>query len=100
MADRIEVETHSLRQDRENIQSQTEGLNIQLGRLLESMERLSGMWEGPAKESFLAQFQTDYQFMQEFLAEMEKYVQAMAFAESEYNKCESDVAQLVASIRI
>lgn len=100
MAERIEIETRSLGQDRETIQSQTEGLKSRTRQLSEQIESLSGMWEGPAKESFMAQFRTDYEFMQEFLMEMDKYVQAMAYAENEYNKCENDVAQLVAAIRI
>ena len=100
MAERIEIETRSLGQDRETIQTQTEGLRNRLGQMLEQMESLSGMWEGPAKESFMVQFRTDYEFMQEFLKDMDKYIQAMAYAENEYNKCDNDVAQLVASIRI
>lgn len=100
MAERIEIETRSLGQDKETIQTQTEGLRSRMSQMLEQMEGLSGMWEGPAKEAFLVQFRNDYAYMQEFLAEMDKYVQAMAYAESEYNKCENDVAQIVAAIRI
>lgn len=100
MGDRIEIETRSLAQDRDTIQSQTEGLKTKMNQMQEQMERLSGMWEGPAKEAFMTQFQTDYAYMMDFLAEMNKYVQAMTYAENEYNKCENDVAQIVAAIQI
>lgn len=100
MAERIEIETRSLGRDRETIQSHTEGLRNRIQSMAEQMESLCSMWEGPAKESFIAQFQSDYEFMQEFLKEMDKYVQAMNFAENEYDKCESDVAQVIAAIRI
>lgn len=100
MADRIEIDTASLRQDRETIQNQTEGVRTGLVRLIEQMEHLSGMWEGPAKENFMVQFQTDCELMQEFLGELDKYVQAMEYAEREYDQCENEAAQLVAAIRI
>nr|WP_317360761.1 WXG100 family type VII secretion target [uncultured Blautia sp.] len=100
MADYIEVETRSLGQDRDNIQNQAEAVRGKLSQLLSSMENLSGMWEGPAKEVFMEQFYTDYEFMQEFLTEMDKYVQAMSYAQQEYDKCENDVAQIVGAIQI
>lgn len=96
----IEIETRSLRQDRDMIQEQTERLRAEVTRLSEAMEELVGMWEGPAKESFQKQFRVDYDLIQEFLGEMDQYVQAMSYAEQEYDKCEAEVDELVASIRI
>ena len=96
----IEIETRSLRQDRERIQEQAEGLREEMTRLLEVMEELTGMWEGSAKESFQKQFQADCDLIQGFLGEMNQYVQAMSYAEQEYDKCEAAVDELVASIRI
>ena len=96
----IEIETRSLRQDRERIQEQAEGLREEMTRLLEVMEELTSMWEGSAKESFQKQFQADCDLIQEFLGEMNQYVQAMSYAEQEYDKCEAAVDELVASIRI
>lgn len=96
----IEIETRSLRQDRDMIQEQTERLRAEVTRLSEAMEELAGMWEGPAKESFQKQFRADYDLIQEFLGEMDQYVQAMSYAEQEYDKCEAEVGELVASIRI
>lgn len=100
MADYIEIETRSLGQDRDNIQNQTEAVRGKLGQLQSSMENLFSMWEGPAKDAFMAQYSTDYEFMQDFLKEMEKYVQAMSYAQQEYDKCENDVAQIVGAIQI
>lgn len=100
MADYIEIETRSLGQDRDNIQNQTEAVRGMLVQLQSSMETLFSMWEGPAKDVFMAQYSTDYEFMQDFLKEMEKYVQAMSYAQEEYDKCENDVAQIVGAIQI
>ncbi|HIZ64617.1 MAG TPA: WXG100 family type VII secretion target [Candidatus Blautia pullicola] len=100
MADRIEIETRLLAQDKESIQTQVQRLRTQKNRLQDRMEQLSGMWEGPAKETFLNQFLSDCEYMESFFSELDAYVQAMEYAEKEYNKCENDVAQIVAAIEI
>lgn len=45
MADRIEIETRLLAQDKESIQTQVQRLRTQKNRLQDRMEQLSGMWE-------------------------------------------------------
>lgn len=100
MTDYIEVETRSLGQDMDNIQNQIQAVRGKIGQLKNSMEVLSGMWEGPAKEAFMTRFYIDYEFMQDFLKEMDRYVQAMSYAQQEYDKCENEVAQIVEAIQI
>ena len=100
MADRIEIETNLLTQDKETIQNQVRVLKSRMAGLKDQMERLSGMWEGPAKETFMIQFWSDCDFIQDFFSEMDAYVDAMEYARQEYEKCENNVSQIVASIRI
>ncbi len=100
MADRIEIETNLLMQDKETIQNQVQVLKSRMAGLKEQMERLSGMWEGPAKKTFMSQFWSDCDFIQDFFSEMDAYVDAMEYARQEYEKCENNVSQIVASIRI
>lgn len=100
MSDRIEIETRLLAQDKESIRDQVQQLRKQKDQLQEKMEQLSGMWEGPAKETFLAQFLSDCEYMDSFFSELDTYVQAMEYAEKEYDKCEDDVAQIIAAIEI
>ena len=48
----------------------------------------------------MIQFWSDCDFIQDFFSEMDAYVDAMEYARQEYEKCENNVSQIVASIRI
>lgn len=100
MADYIEVDTAALNRDRQAIQSELGRVRTEIGHLREEMASLSVMWEGPAHEVFMAQFNTDYEFIQEFGNEIETYIGTMEYAQSEYEKCEASVEQAIASIRV
>jgi len=100
MADRIEIETSLLAQDKDTIQGEIQSLKTHMTQMREQMEQLSGMWEGPAKEAFMNQFWSDFDYIQSFLTEMDTYTEAMEYAQREYEKCENDVAQIIGAIQI
>ena len=66
MADRIEIETSLLAQDKDTIQGEIQSLKTYMTQMREQMEQLSGMWEGPAKEAFMNQFWSDFDYIQSF----------------------------------
>ena len=100
MAHRIEIETRLLAQDKDTIQGEIQSLKTYMTQMREQMEQLSGMWEGPAKEAFMNQFWSDFDYIQSFLTEMDTYTEAMEYAQREYEKCENDVAQIIGAIQI
>lgn len=100
MADRIEIDTSLLAQDRDRIQEEVQSLKICIAQVQEQVEQLSDMWEGPAKEAFLNQFWSDCDFIQNFFTEMDTYTEAMEYAQKEYEKCDNDVAQIIGAIEI
>lgn len=100
MADYIEIDTAALARDRQTVQSELDRLRTGIDQLKEKMVNLGTMWEGPAHNAFMAQFNADYEFIQDFNNELEKYAETMEYARQEYEKCESRVQQAVASIRI
>ena len=100
MADYIEVDTAALDRDRQTIQSELDRVRSEIGRLRDEMASLSSMWEGPAHDTFMAQFNADYEFVQQFGNEIGTYIETMEYAQSEYQKCEASVEQAVASIRV
>lgn len=100
MADYIEIDTMALGRDRQTIQSELDRVRTEISRLKEAMVNLGTMWEGPAHDAFMAQFNTDYEFVQEFGNEIGTYIETMEYAQREYQKCESEVNQAIASIRI
>lgn len=100
MADYIEIDTMALGRDRQTIQSELDRVRSEISRLKDEMANLGAMWEGPAHDAFMAQFNTDYEFVQEFGNEIGTYVETMEYAQTEYQKCEAAVNQTIASIRI
>ena len=99
MADYIEIDTAALERDRQTIQSELDRVRTGINQLKDKMVNLGSMWEGPAHNAFMAQFNADYEFIQEFENEIEKYIGTMEYAQREYQKCESQVQQTIASIR-
>lgn len=100
MADYIEIDTVALERDRQTIRSELDKIRTGIDRLREKMVNLGAMWEGPAHDAFMAQFNTDYVFIQEFCSEIGKYTETMEYAQKEYQKCDNAVQQAIASIRI
>lgn len=100
MADYIEIDTAALERDRQTIQSELDRVRSEINQLQEKMVNLAAMWEGPAHDTFMAQFNTDYEFVQIFCNEIGTYVETMEYAQREYQKCENSVRQAIASIRI
>lgn len=98
--EKIEIETRLLGQDKDTVQEEIQSLKSQTEKLKEQVETLGGMWEGPAKDAFMNQFAEDCEFIESFFAEMDAYVQAMEYAEMEYNKCENEAARIVEAIEI
>lgn len=77
-----------------------EQVRTEISHLKEKMANLSTMWEGPAHDTFMAQFNTDYEFIQDFVNEIGTYIETMEYAQREYEKCENAVQDAIASIRI
>ncbi len=100
MADYIEIDTAALNRDRQTIQSELEGIQTEINRLKDEMVNLGAMWEGPAHNAFMTQFYSDCEFVQEFGKEAQTYIETMGYAVREYQKCEGEVEQAIASIRI
>lgn len=100
MADYIEIDTSALNRDKQTIQSELERVRAGISQLREEMADLGAMWEGPAHDTFMAQFNTDYEFIRDFENEIGTYIETMEYAQSEYEKCEASVQDAIASIRI
>ena len=100
MADYIEIDASQLERDRQTIQSELDRIKTGIDQLRERMVNLGAMWEGPAHDVFMAQFQADYEYIQEFNSEIARYIETMEYARQEYEKCEIEVQQAIASVRI
>lgn len=101
MADRlIEIETNALDADQRSMSACLQTVKNEIRQLIEEMQQLDSMWEGAAKQAFLAQFQNDCAIMEDICTNLTEYLTSMEKASMEYKKCESDVNDLIRSLRI
>ena len=56
------------------------------------------MWDGPANEAFQAQFNADHARMEELHSELRRLISCMEYARAQYDQCEDEVYQAIASI--
>lgn len=96
----IEVTISSLNSDIDTLTSTLNSLKSHSDRMQERILELGAMWEGPAHESFNAQFQNDYMALQTLYKTLEELIQCMEYAKFEYQKCEDSVSSAIAAIRI
>lgn len=96
----IEVSTDQLDADRGDMETGLQKIREQFNRLFEEMQALDAMWEGTAKQTFQAQFAGDCEIANDVCNNLGKYIESMKNASREYKKCENDVAEIIAAIKI
>lgn len=100
MAQEIEINTGSLNRDIESMQTHLDKITGDLSKMYDAVALLDKMWDGPANDAFRQQFMSDKEQMQDVCDTIQKIIDCMMFASKEYDTCEADVHNLVASIRI
>lgn len=96
----IEITTQALEKD---INSMTESLKSvieQMKVMVEDMKELNHMWTGAASSAYSVQFMQDCERMNEVQEMMFGYLTRLEEAESEYNRCENMVSDIIRTIRI
>lgn len=96
----IEVDTPSLDRDREEISQQIEAATQNLNELLELLETVNTGWKGSANAMFNQRLSEDMEFLGAVIKEASELVKCLGYASQEYVKCENDVAETIASVRI
>lgn len=71
-----------------------------LKEMVEQMTALNITWEGSAHDMFMQQFITDKNRIEEALKRDAEFLHDLKYANTEYNKCERAVNEIVNSIRI
>lgn len=92
----LEVDTSQILQKSNSAQSiLTEALDARLNAMRNAVAELDGFWEGPNHDTFLKTFDMRYQALHNFNCVLGSYLVAMQRAQSDYDECESNVAQYV-----
>ena len=97
---KIEVNTVTLRSDVSGIEEELRGIRQGADRLEQLLRELESMWDGSAKQAFSAAVADDLRRLRELAAAMEDFTEKTDEVRREYDRCESEIAQIVSSIRV
>lgn len=99
MANReIEIETNTLASDIGELTSELEVAKSCIQTMITDMTELDAMWDGPANQVFMMQFNNDTQYAEEICNMVKKLIECMEYAKKQYDYCESEVSSLISSI--
>ena len=96
----VEVNLNALCEDIEKLQAAVQQMDDKVKNVFDAVGELGRMWEGPEKEGFLRQIESDYQSCQEMCEILRDLIGRLTYAEGEYRKCEQRIDDLVDAVRI
>ena len=99
-ADRIKVNTSSLNQTSRELQAKLDKIRKDIEHISGDMNTLNSMWEGDAHEAFSRQVSDDIGFLNSACENIQHIINFENSAVTEYNRCENQVSDLIAQIRI
>lgn len=100
MADLIRVSTSRIGSDAESLGRYAQLLRENLTKLFDGIQSLNSMWEGDAHNEFVRSAADDKERMENLIQKIEEIKIKFDEAKQEYEKCESTVANEVASIQV
>lgn len=96
----FEIDSDRLRKDTNDLKQYLQLLKKAHGELLEKISEIGGMWEGPAKEAFQAQYNADCTDLLEICRQLEETISSMEDAAIQYDACDSRVRSIINAIKI
>lgn len=100
MANEIACSTSALGADIKEIQQAYESVVKNKDEVKAAVDALNGMWRGAAHDVFAASFANDYETISNLCQTINQIISCLNFARAEYDKCEQQVRDAVASIHI
>ncbi|MCI8515293.1 MAG: WXG100 family type VII secretion target [Hungatella sp.] len=97
---KLEIETKRLQSDIDSLKTHLDGLRKTGESMMAGINGLGAMWEGEAKNAFVAQFQSDYETLNSMAEIIEAMIGLLEEAKARYETCESSVASIVSAIRV
>ncbi len=99
-SDYIKVNTVALRNDARDLEEMAEQSKKQLVNMHSEIAALDRMWDGPANEAFVKQFNGDYELLNAICEGVKAFANDLREAAREYDKCEDSVESAVRAIRV
>lgn len=98
--ERIAIDTRQLSAGIRDMREDLDQLHSCSMRLMDAVQQLSGLWEGPAHAVFADAFQRDSQWLEQQLKGLVNYTNDLEQARRDYDRCDETVRGLVNSIQI
>lgn len=96
----LHADTDAMKNDCVEMRNMKNDLIKDFETLFDDLEVIDGMWEGSAKEAFVARMAEDKSVCFEFTDMLEMYIQQMESAYKEYEKCENDLSEYISNLNI
>lgn len=96
----FEVDTAYLRRSNNELRQYLQIMKNMHGELRDKMAEVGGMWEGPAKDAFHLQFQSDCIEFVDLCKQIDEALDCMDNAAKEYDICDERVRSIVDAIKV
>jgi len=100
MSGYFSVNTNAVANTASDLEIRIHNVSNNLTKMYSSVQRLNTMWKGQSNQAFNAQFQADYNIMQEMLKGLRDYKNTVEEAKKKYVTCENSVQDLIRNIRV
>lgn len=98
--DYFRVDTNSFRSDVEEIREYINTVRNNVNDMFTSVQQLNGMWTGPANKAFTEKFINEKQMIEDYLKEIDGYVNRLESERISYNNCEQRALEMISAIRV
>lgn len=96
----FEIYIERTRTNADSLQEFLEAVQHDMTRMKSSFDALNSRWTGPAHNTFVRELNSDYEQAFEIWEEMMQSVDDIKDSCADYSNCESEVLNMVRSIRI
>ena len=96
----IAVNTATLARDMAQLTTLLARLEKDKAKMVQEIQELNRMWQGPSNQAFNDQFKTDCTSLDNLCRTIREMIGAMENAKREYDQCDNRVNALVSALKI
>ncbi len=96
----IVIHTGRLNREIENLKRLLKRIEDDRNKMVQEVQELNCMWQGPSNEAFNIQFRSDSEAFVHLCKTLREMIQAMEHAKQEYEVCDNRVNILVNALKI
>lgn len=96
----IAVNTATLARDTAQLKTLLARLEKDKAKMVQEIQELNRMWQGPSNQVFNDQFKTDCTSLDNLCKTIREMIGAMENAKKEYDQCDNRVNALVSALKI